>query len=73
MATITTITDLGPVLTPGEVAEALNADPRTVTRWARKGKIRYFTTPGGHRRYFKADVDAILSGSMNGQQYGGAK
>lgn len=48
------------VLTPGEVARVLRVDPKTITRWARNGKLPSFRTLGGHRRYFESDVNAIL-------------
>lgn len=50
------------LMTPHEVAEAFRVDPKTVTRWAKQGKIRYIRTPGGHRRYVAADVRAHLEG-----------
>lgn len=48
------------LLTPGEVAELFRVDPKTVGRWAARGKLRYIRTPGGHRRFFEADVDQLL-------------
>jgi excisionase family DNA binding protein len=50
------------LMTPHEVAEAFRVDPKTVTRWAKQGKIRSIRTPGGHRRYVAADVRAHLEG-----------
>jgi excisionase family DNA binding protein len=51
-----------PVLTtPGEVAALFRVDPKTVTRWARQGKLRSLRTLGGHRRYAAADVHAFLN------------
>jgi hypothetical protein len=50
------------LLTPGGVAALLFVDPKTVTRWAVAGKLDAIRTPGGHRRYLKADVLAILKG-----------
>lgn len=38
----------------------LRVDPATVARWARTGRLRVVRTPGGHRRYFRADIEAIL-------------
>ncbi|MCW2930002.1 MAG: binding domain, excisionase family [Actinomycetia bacterium] len=49
-----------PLLTPGEVAELFRVDPKTVTRWARSGKITAIRTPGGHRRYRETEVRALL-------------
>jgi len=48
------------VYTPGMVAELFCVDPKTVTRWAKEGKLPSFRTPGGHHRFKKADVDAYL-------------
>jgi excisionase family DNA binding protein len=49
-------------LTPAEVAAAFRVDPKTVTRWAKAGKLTSIRTLGGHRRYRKAEVDALLAG-----------
>lgn len=35
-------------------------DPDTLRRWADSGKIEVFTTPGGHRRFMRASIDAML-------------
>jgi hypothetical protein len=35
-------------------------DPDTLRRWADNGKIDVFTTPGGHRRFLKTSIDALL-------------
>lgn len=49
------------LLTPAEVAAAFRVDPKTVTRWAKAGKLRSIRTLGGHRRYLEAEVRAVLS------------
>lgn len=54
-----------PLLTPAEVAELFHVDPKTVTRWANAGKLRSFKTPGGHRRFYEADIRALLNGGAN--------
>jgi excisionase family DNA binding protein len=51
------------LMTPHEVADAFRVDPKTVTRWARQGNIRFIRTPGGHRRYVAADVRLHLEGT----------
>ncbi len=38
----------------------LGVDPDTLRRWADNGKIDVFTTPGGHRRFLRSAVDAML-------------
>lgn len=50
------------LLTPAEVARIFGVDPKTVARWAKTGRIPSIRTPGGHRRYRRADVDRILAG-----------
>jgi excisionase family DNA binding protein len=56
------------LLTPAEVAAILFVDPKTVTRWARAGKLDAIRTPGGHRRYLRSDVLAIMTGEHHSQQ-----
>lgn len=45
-----------PLMTPKEVATVFRVDPKTVTRWARDGKLSAIRTLGGHRRYREAEV-----------------
>jgi excisionase family DNA binding protein len=49
------------LLTPAEVAALLRVDPKTVTRWARAGKLSSIRTPGGHRRYSESEVRGFLT------------
>jgi excisionase family DNA binding protein len=49
-----------PLLTPAQVAAIVFVDPKTVSRWARAGKIASTLTPGGHRRFRSSDVEALL-------------
>lgn len=44
------------LLTPREVAAMFRVDPKTVTRWARAGKLSAIRTLGGHRRYREEEV-----------------
>nr|WP_255514518.1 BldC family transcriptional regulator [Quadrisphaera sp. INWT6] len=48
------------MLTPSEVAALFRVDPKTVTRWAKAGKLTSIRTLGGHRRYRAAEVMALL-------------
>jgi excisionase family DNA binding protein len=50
------------LLTPREVAQMFRVDPKTVTRWAKAGKLPAIRTLGGHRRYRAADIQAALAG-----------
>ncbi|HEV7208923.1 MAG TPA: developmental transcriptional regulator BldC [Mycobacteriales bacterium] len=54
--------DAEPLLTPAEVATMFRVDPKTVTRWAKSGKLTSIRTLGGHRRYREAEVKALLAG-----------
>ena len=38
------------LLTPAEVAALFRVDPKTVTRWAKAGKLSSTRALGGHRR-----------------------
>lgn len=49
------------LLTPAEVATMFGVDPKTVTRWAKSGKLTSIRTLGGHRRYREAEVQALLA------------
>jgi excisionase family DNA binding protein len=53
--------ELERLLTPAEVAAMFRVDPKTVTRWARAGKLSSIRTLGGHRRYREAEVHALLA------------
>ncbi len=55
------------LLTPGEVASLFRVDPKTVTRWAAKGRISSIRTPGGHRRFRESEVRALLAGETEDQ------
>jgi excisionase family DNA binding protein len=48
------------LLTPSEVASLFRVDPKTVTRWAKSGKLTSIRTLGGHRRYKESEVKALL-------------
>jgi len=48
------------LLSPGEVAELFRVDPKTVTRWAKAGKLSPVKTLGGHRRYHAHEVHELL-------------
>lgn len=50
------------LLTPSEVAALFRVDPKTVTRWAKAGKIGSIRTLGGHRRFRESEVMDLLGG-----------
>lgn len=53
--------DPEPLLTPQEVATMFRVDPKTVTRWAKAGKLTSIRTLGGHRRYRETEVRELLA------------
>ena len=48
------------LLTPAEVAALFRVDPKTVTRWAKAGKLTSIRTLGGHRRFKESEVKSLL-------------
>jgi excisionase family DNA binding protein len=50
------------LLTSGDVAVMFRVDPKTVTRWAKEGRLASVRTPGGHHRFRETVVRAMLNG-----------
>lgn len=50
----------------GEVCRLLGVHPKTVKRWANEGKLRCIKTPGGHRRFFRSEILALIQGTDRG-------
>lgn len=53
------------LLTPAEVATLFRVDPKTVTRWAKAGKLTAVRTLGGHRRYRQSEVQNLLKSNLD--------
>ena len=49
------------LLTPSEVAQMFRVNPKTVTRWARAGKLTAIRTLGGHRRFRASEIRRCLA------------
>jgi excisionase family DNA binding protein len=47
-------------LRTAQVAELLHVSPKTVSRWAQEGRLPFFRTLGGHRRYPDREIRALL-------------
>src|SRR3954447_21902471 len=50
-------------LTLGQAAKYLGVAQSTIRKWSDVGRVPAFYTPGGHRRYRRADLDLFLEGS----------
>src|SRR5262245_65822987 len=53
-------------LTLGQAATYLGVAQSTVRKWSDGGRLPAFYTPGGHRRFRRADLDSFLAGSSGG-------
>lgn len=53
--------DVERMLRPREVALLFKVDPKTVTRWAKSGRLTPVVLPSGHRRYRMSDVEALIN------------
>lgn len=50
----------GSWLTLGEASRMLGVDPDTLRRWSDNGKVDLLRTPGGHRRFRRETIQAML-------------
>ena len=55
-----TETEEAPMMSTKEVATEFGVCPKTVTRWAKAGKLRATLTLGGHRRYRREEIETLL-------------
>lgn len=53
------------LLTPAEVARIFRVDPKTVSRWAIAGKISSVRTLGGHRRFYRSEVERAMHSALD--------
>ncbi|MDF2537156.1 MAG: Helix-turn-helix domain [Herbinix sp.] len=51
-------------LTPQEVAEQLHVTPQCIRYYCNNKKLLYVTTPGGHRRIKRSDLDAFIGSDV---------
>ena len=52
-----------PDLRLSDAAAIVGVHPETLRRWADAGKVRSFRTPGGQRRFYRDDVENLLTPS----------
>ena len=55
------VSTLGDWLSLGPASRILGVDPDTLRRWADEGRVRAYATPGGHRRFSKADLARVAA------------
>jgi excisionase family DNA binding protein len=58
-----------PWLALGAAARLVGVGPDTLRRWADSGKVESFTTPGGHRRFLRSSLEAMVN-SPRRNRYG---
>jgi excisionase family DNA binding protein len=49
-------------LSLGPASRFLGVDPDTLRRWADQGRVRVFSTPGGHRRFDRRSLERLADG-----------
>ncbi len=47
-------------LTAGQAAALMGVCSRTIVKWSREGKVPFRLTLGGHRRYLRAEILALV-------------
>jgi excisionase family DNA binding protein len=62
----------GTLLRTSDVAALFQVSERTVSEWARRGRLRSVRTPGGHRRYPIDDVRGLLDAAGQSEGSRGA-
>jgi excisionase family DNA binding protein len=53
-------TDHPSYLRTAQVADLLSVSPKTVSRWAKEGKLPFLKTLGGHRRYPEPEIRDLV-------------
>jgi excisionase family DNA binding protein len=48
-------------LSLGPASRLVGVDPDTLRRWADEGRVEAYVTPGGHRRFDRRTIDALVS------------
>jgi excisionase family DNA binding protein len=55
-------------MTTAEVADLFGVTVSAVVQWANAGKLPHFRTPGGQRRFHRAEIEALLTGASTDEQ-----
>ena len=66
------VTDAAPAaprwLSLGPASRMVGVDPDTLRRWADEGRIEAYVTPGGHRRFDRQTIEALVSARRAGSR-----
>lgn len=55
-------------LSLGPASRMVGVDPDTLRRWADEGRIEAYVTPGGHRRFDRQTIEALVSSRRTGSR-----
>ena len=58
-----------PWLALGAASRLLGVGPDTLRRWADSGRVESYVTPGGHRRFLRSSLEAMINAPRR-QRYG---
>ena len=58
-------------LRTSDVAKMLHVSPKTVSRWAKEGRIPHLSTLGGHRRFPATEIERLMD-ELSGRREGPA-
>jgi excisionase family DNA binding protein len=48
-------------LRAAEAAALLHVSPKTISRWAKEGRVPHIVTLGGHRRFPRQEIEALAA------------
>ena len=55
-------------LTPKQVQEKFGYHPKSLSRWADEGKIKFTKSPGGHRRYLLSSLEELTAFTLDNRE-----
>jgi len=53
-------------LSLGPASRLVGVDPDTLRRWADEGRVEAYVTPGGHRRFDRRSIEALVASRRSG-------
>lgn len=59
-----------PWLALGAASRLVGVGPDTLRRWADTGKVQSYQTPGGHRRFLRSSLEAMINAPRRAPRYG---